>query len=131
MQEIHRNRQTYNYDIDITVDEWKEILCLPAVMNAPNILDALEKWYQAPNQTASCAELAHQYGYCHQFFSVQNRMLGEIAVNHLNRFRLIGDDGRETYWAIAWLELDKRAGKYTVQLRPELVEAIRLLKLFD
>lgn len=130
MKEIHRNPQTNNYDVDITTEEWKEILRLPPVQERPNILDALEKWYRAPAYTSSCKQLSYQYGRPQQYFSVQNRMLGEFAVRHLNRFYLAQDNGKETYWAVAWIELKKNRNEYIVQLRPELVEAIKQLNLF-
>lgn len=61
---------------------------------------------------------------------MQNRRLGEFAVKHLNRFRLIGENGKETYWGVAWIELNKEKGKFIVRLRPELVSAIKALGLF-
>ena len=131
MRIIRRNPETNNYDIDITAGEWKDILRLPAVQHAPNLLVALEKWYKAPAQTSSCKQLARQYGLTHQFFSIQNVRLGRLAVRHLARFRLVGANGRETYWPVAWLELSEHHGEYTMQLRPELVEAIRQLGIFD
>lgn len=128
--DVYRNSRTHNYDVDISVDEWKEILCLPKVQNAKNILPALEKWYLAPDYTASCKSLGEKYGRDHRFFSVQNRRLGQIAADYLKRFRLIGDDDKETYWGIAWVEIKKEKGEYTVKLRRELVEAIMQLGLF-
>lgn len=111
--------------------EWKEILQLPQIINDPNILLALEKWYFAPYYTASCKSLGKQYGQDLRFFSVQNMRLGKIAVNHIKRFRLIGENGKETYWPVAWIEMAKENGAYIMQLRPELVEAIRALNLFE
>jgi 5-methylcytosine-specific restriction protein A len=130
MTDIYRNLRTHNYDIDISVDEWKEILCLPEIRNDDNILLALEKWYLAPDYTGSCKSLQERYGLNFRFFSVQNKRLGQFAVKHLKRFRLIGESGKETYWAIAWIELKRQKGIYTVRLRPELVDAIKTLGLF-
>lgn len=84
----------------------------------------------APDYTASCKSLGKQYGKSPNFFSVQNRRLGMFTVNHLKKFRLIGDNNKETYWGIPWIELKKDKGVYLVQLRPELVDAIRTLGLF-
>jgi len=130
MIDIYRNSQTHNYDIDISVKEWKEILCLPQIKGKQNILYALEKWYLAPNHTASCKLLGEQHGRTHNFFSRQNQMLGEIAVRHLKRLRLVGNNGKETYWGVAWIELNKKNGIYTMRLRPELIEAIKTLEIF-
>ncbi|MCI1965153.1 MAG: HNH endonuclease [Oscillospiraceae bacterium] len=131
MMDICRNSLTHNYDIHISVDEWKDILCLSEIQNDNNMLSALEKWYLAPNYIASCKSLGKQYGLDFRFFSVQNMRLGKIAVNHIKRFRLIGENGKETYWPVAWIELAKENGAYIMQLRPELVEAIRSLNLFE
>ena len=131
MEDIYRDPTTNNYDVNISVDEWKEILQLPQIQNNESILPALEKWYFAPNYTGSCKFLGEQYGYDYNFFSVQNMRLGKIAVNYINRFRLIGENGKETYWAVAWIELKKENGVYILQLRPELVKAIGELHLFQ
>ena len=128
---IHRNPATNNYDVSISTNEWKEILQLPQVKTDPNILFALEKWYDAPAYTASCKSLGERYGYSHNFFSVQNMRLGKIAVEYIKRFEFIGDDGKETYWPVAWIEIAKKNGIYIVQLRPELVKAIKGLNLFE
>lgn len=131
MIDIYRNLHTHNYDINISVNEWKAILCLPEIQNDGNILSALEKWYLAPDYTASCKSLGERYGYDHNFFSVQNKRLGQFAVKHLKRFRLIGDDGKETYWGIAWIELKREKGIDILRLRPELADAIKELGLFS
>ncbi len=131
MIDIHRNPVTNNYDVPISTDEWKEVLQLPQIINDPNILLALEKWYFAPHYTASCKSLGKQYGYSLHFFSVENMCLGKIAINHIKRFRLIGENGKETYWPVAWIEIAKENGAYIMQLRPELVEGIRELNLFE
>lgn len=131
MKNIYMHPETNNYYVDISVEEWIQILCLPELRSAPNILDALEKWYKAPSYTASCKELAKRYSRDYRYFSVQNRKLGEIAVRHINRFHLIGANGRETYWAVAWLEINRNNNVYTLQLRSELVDAIKQLDLFS
>lgn len=129
--EIYRNQKTDNYELDITVEEWKEILCLPQVRGNAHLMDALAKEYAAPEQTFSCKALARQYGQTHQFFSVQNVRLGKIVTRYLHRFQLIGQHRRFVYWAVAWLELELRQGEYILRLRPELTAAIRALQLFD
>lgn len=127
---VYRNSRTHNYEINISVDEWKEILRLPEIQHDNNILSALEKWYLAPDYTASCKSLGKRYGQHPNFFSVQNRRLGQFAVKYLKRFRLIRGNRKETYWGIAWIELRREKGIYIVQLRPELVDAIKELGLF-
>ena len=42
MKNIYMNPETNNYYVDISVEEWIQILCLPELRSAPNILDALE-----------------------------------------------------------------------------------------
>ena len=94
------------------------------------MLFALEKWYHAPNYTTSCKSLGEQYGCNYRFFSVQNRRLGQVAATHLKKYKLIGDDDKETYWGFAWIEVKKRKGEYTYHLRGELVGTIESLGLF-
>jgi len=55
---------------------------------------------------------------------------GHFGVQYLNQFHLIGDNGKETYWGIAWIELKKEKNTYIMQLRPELASAIKALHLF-
>jgi hypothetical protein len=102
--------------------EWKEILQLPQIINDPNILLALEKWYFAPYYTASCKSLGKQYGQDFRFFSVQNMRLGKIAVNHIKRFRLIGENGKETYWPVAWIEMAKKMEHISCNCVPNLLK---------
>lgn len=131
MEIIRQNPETDNYDVNITVDEWKQILRLPAVNSDSKILDALEKWYRVPSHTASCTQLAQQYGNTFQYYSIQNIKLGKIAVDYLNRFKLVGPNGQETFWPVPWIEISKHKNVYVVRLRPELVVAIEELGLFD
>jgi predicted HNH restriction endonuclease len=130
MIDVYRNLHTRNYDVDISAGEWRDILCLPEIRNNADMLWALEKWYLAPDYTASCKSMGEQYGRDFRYFSVQNRRLGQLVVKYLKRFKLIGGDGKETYWAVAWLELKREKGIYIVRLRPELVDAIKDLGLY-
>lgn len=130
MEKIIKDLRTNNYEVNISVDEWKKILMLPEIQSRPNILYALQKWFLTPNQSGSCKALADQYGKSANFFSVQNRMLGQIAVKYLQRFQLIGDYYKQSFWAVAWIEVRREKGLYIVQLRPQLTQAIQELKLW-
>lgn len=130
MIDIYKNSRTGNYDINISIDEWEDILRLPEIQNDKNILLSLEKWYLSPNCATSCKALSEQYGMHPNFFSVQNKRLGQFSVKYLNRFRLIGEAEKETFWGIACIELEKKNGLYIMQLRPELIKAIQTFGLF-
>lgn len=112
--DVYRNTRTHSYDIDISMKEWKEILTLPEVQNDKNMLPALEKWCFSPCHTSSCKALGAQYGHDFRFYSVQNHRHGQIAARFLKRYRLLGDEGREIYWASPWIELKKVKGVYNV-----------------
>jgi hypothetical protein len=62
MMDIYCNSRTHNYDINISATEWMEILRRPEIQDDDNILSALEKWYLAPEYTASCKSLGEIYG---------------------------------------------------------------------
>jgi hypothetical protein len=128
--EVYRNSRTHNYDITISKDEWERILCLPEIQKDKNILPALRKWYMESNYTSSCKLLGEKYDRDFQYFSAQNRRLGEFAANHLKKFRLIGEDDREVFWGVALLQVRKEKREYIMRLRPDLVDAIRSLGLF-
>lgn len=131
VKQIYRGKKTLDYKVDITVTEWKEILCLPEVQRDKNMLPALEKWYRVPEHTSTCTAMGEMFGHSQQYFSRHNWRLGQVAVRYLNRFVLIGDEGKEIFWAAAWRELGRNGTRYVMCLRPELVTAIEELGLFS
>ncbi|MDO4546878.1 MAG: hypothetical protein Q4D04_02135 [Clostridia bacterium] len=129
MIKVRRNPLTNNYDVPISVDEWIDILS--SLRENSNILDALEKWYLAPGHTSSFKELGLKWGKPHQYFGVQNMMLGQAAIKRLNRFAIIGDEDKETFWGVPLILINQQHNVYTCRLRPELVEAIEKMGLFS
>lgn len=131
MEIIFRNQYTHNYDISITAEEWIKVLSSREIQQAGNVLDALEKMYLEPEQTSSCKALSEKFGKKCNYYSVQNKIFGEITLRLLNKYKLIGDNGKETFWGVAWLETRREKGIMIVKLRPELIEAIDILGLFN
>ncbi|PHR46549.1 MAG: hypothetical protein COA32_10415 [Fluviicola sp.] len=116
----------YNSAIDISVEEWKSIL---SEEEYSQYLETLRKFYFEPRHESSCKYLGEKYNV---HFSSLNRSITSFANSiqkRLNRFKVIGTDGKPTYWPI--IMTGKYEGSLFVwRLRPELVEAIEQENLF-
>lgn len=128
-----RDAGNLDYKIDITVAEWKDILNDSSIRNKDSIFDYLEKAYRAENYTFTCKELSDQYGRAPNFYSVANKVLGERTLKYINRYVIIGNNGKKTYWCVATThgEPYKIKKYFSMRLRDELTEAIKELGLFQ
>lgn len=89
----------YLCDIDISTDEWKTILQDENFLNN-NYKDALIKFYSEPNHKPNCKALGNKYNISPQSFKRTIINFAKAVQEKLNRFEIIGTDGRPTYWII-------------------------------
>ncbi len=112
----------YQCDIDVSVEEWKDILHDKTLMNE-NYIDALFKFYSEPEHKSTCKTLGEKYGVSPESYNGSISNFAQAVQKKLNRFEIIGTDENPSYWIIPML--GKYIGEYIVwTLRPELVEAI-------
>jgi len=128
----------FTADVDITVDEWKEILANHKIFDKRS-LDMIHKWYAQIDHQSTSKEMLNIYR-CeypqHKLppFNGIVKGLGIRILKYLNRFEIIDDKGRKSYFIIlfeGWHEGYKKSGAFVWKLRDELVLAIEELQLFD
>jgi hypothetical protein len=125
MEQKHVTVQNGNYicDIDISVDEWKEIL-QDEIFMTTNYKDALLKFYKEPDHKSTCKALGEKYSISPQSLNGTITAFAKAVQKKMNRFEVIGTDGKPSYWIIPMQ--GKSLGElFEWTIRPELVEAIK------
>jgi hypothetical protein len=120
----------YLCDIDITVDEWKTILQDENLLN-DNYKDALIKFYTEPDHKSTCKALGEKYNVSPQSFNGTITNFAKAVQKKLNRFEIIGTDGKPTYWIIPMNGKHISDGLFEWSIREELVTAIMELDLIN
>lgn len=125
----------YHTDIDIKVEEWKEMLMNPEIFTDDS-LKMIKYWYMQTDYSATNKEIMIKYnveGKTTPFNGVVIG-LGKRIIKHLNRFEVMGTQGNKSYFIIpfeGW-HVDYDSTKdFVWKLRTELIEAIEELKLFE
>lgn len=127
IKKVTLNNGEYICDIDISVDEWKTILQDENLMN-DNYKDALIKFHAEPDHKSTCKALGTKYNTSPQSFNGTITNFAKAVQNKLNRFEIIGTDGKPTYWIIPML--GKHIGEhFEWTIRPELVQALNELNI--
>lgn len=117
----------YFCDIDISVEEWGMIL-QDETVTTENYKSALLKFYKETDHKSTCKALGIKYDTTPQSISGIITNFAKAVQKKLNRFEVIGTDGTSSYWIIPMT--GKNIGEYFEwTLRPELVEAIKNLKI--
>lgn len=124
----------YSCDIDITVEEWKELI------NNPNVFDdkskeALKKWYIEPGHCATCSDIGKKYNeHSMSANGVINGLAGRVQ-KELGRFEVkgIGNIAPGTRFIVVMKSkmIDTKSKKWVWTIREELVQAIEELKIFQ
>lgn len=118
----------YQCDIDITVEEWKEIL---QDQGFEKYIDSLIKFYSEPHHKSTCKALGEKYNISPQSFNGTITNFAKAVQKKLNRFEITGVDGKPTYWIIPMKGKDIAGGLFEWEIREELVKAISELKMGD
>lgn len=112
----------YLCEIDVSVEEWKEILLDKSLMN-DNYKDALLKFFSEPEHKSTCKALGEKYSVSPQSFNGTITNFAKAVQKRLNRFEVVGADGNPTFWIIPMI--GKNVGNhFEWTIRPELVKAI-------
>ncbi|QEK53163.1 hypothetical protein FYC62_16850 [Pedobacter aquae] len=117
----------YVCDIDISINEWKVILQDENLLNE-NYRDVLIKFYSEPNHKSTCKALGDKYNVSPQSYNSTITNFAKAVQKKLNRFEIIGTDGKPSYWIIP-MQGRYIGGFFEWTLRPELVQAMEELNL--
>ena len=120
----------YLVDIDITKEEWLEMLLDDDVFYQGALQMVLE-WYKRPGHAASTKEIMSitHPDYKGTPYNGVVTALGQRIVKYLNRFTVVDSEGKATYWCIPFEGWHGDNGNFIWKLRSELAEAIAELDL--
>lgn len=123
------NNGIYECDIDISVEEWKKILKDENIVER-NYIDMLIKFYNEPEHKSTCKAIGEKYNISPQSPNSIITNFAKAAQKILNRFEVIGTEGKPTYWIIPMTGkyLDNNNFEWT--MRPELVQALEEQGIF-
>lgn len=125
IKEVTVDNGEYICYIDISVDEWKTILQDENLMT-DNYKDTLIKFHAEPYHKSTCKALGTKYKISPQSFNGTITNFAKAVQKKLNRFEIIGTDGKPTYWIIPML--GKHFGEhFEWTIRPELIQAMNEL----
>ena len=115
-------------DIGVTTEEWYNLLCND---KAEPYIDTLLAFMREPQHCGTCSAMAQKYNTPAQHYNAKVTNFAKWVQKKLGRFRVIGTDGNDTFWAIVMQEgWDTKQG-FKWQLRDELVNALRIYLMKD
>jgi 5-methylcytosine-specific restriction enzyme A len=123
----------YCCDIDITVEEWKQLLNNPEVFDDKSI-EAIKKWYIEPGYSASCSYIGRKYNeHSMSANGIINGLAGRVQ-KELGRFVVKGVGGIApgTRFIVVMKSklIDTKPKKWEWTIREELVQAIKESNIF-
>lgn len=127
---IENPKGTFRSEINVTVKEWEDILSNSNITKQ-DYKKALLAIYKEPDHQATCSQLGMKYygdNKKGQFYNSSIVQFGKAVVKHLNRFKVVEDNGTERFWHIAMDHgTTLENGHFQWTLRNELVRAIENL----
>lgn len=116
--------QKYVYTVEITTEQWKELLKNPEVFTEKDI-ELLKKIYRFDNHETTCFDLGIQDGKSPQSYNSPVVNLGKRISRFLSLAPLLGYDGKSTWWCILFWGKYRDKKHFEWRIRPELVEAMQ------
>lgn len=113
-------------DIIISAEEWFELLKNP---DSKPYHDTLFCFLREPEHAGTCAAVANKYGLSPKHYNAKITNFAKWVQKKLNRFKVIGTDGKNTYWCIPMQKGWYVKQDFKWQLRDELVDALRIYLL--
>ena len=109
-------------DIGISATEWRSLL---NETEAQPYLETLYCFLREPEHKGTCSTVSLKYGKPAAHYNSKITNFSKWVQKKLNRFRVMGIDGYETYWCITMQKgWDTKQG-FQWQLRDELAEALQ------
>lgn len=120
----------YIVDIDITKEEWMEMLQNEEVFYS-EAMQMIRAWYRCPGHQASSKEIMSSLypDYKGTPYNGIVTALGKRIIKHLNRFEVKGSDGKATYWCIPFEGWYGSNREFIWKIRDELVQAMDELEM--
>ncbi|HEY8890755.1 MAG TPA: HNH endonuclease [Clostridium sp.] len=124
----------YCCNIDITIEEWKQLLTNPAVFDDKS-KEAIKKWYLEPRYSASCSYIGEKYNkHSMSANGIINGLAGRVQ-KELGRFVVkgIGDIAKGTRFIVVMKSklINAKPKTWEWTIREELVKAIEELNIFS
>ncbi len=124
----------YRCDIDITTEEWKQLLVNPKVFDDKS-KEAIRKWYIEPGYSATCGYIGEKYNeHSMSANGIINGLAGRVQ-KELGRFDVkgIGDIAKGTKFIVVMKskQINTKPKTWEWTLREELVQAIEELNIFS
>lgn len=109
-------------DIGISTKEWFDLLNEP---EASPYLETLYCFLREPEYKGTCTTVAMKYGKPASHYNSKVTNFSKWVQKKLNRFRVVGIDGNDTYWCITMQKgKDTKLG-FQWYMRDELAEALQ------
>ncbi len=122
---------TFDCDCNISVEEWKMVLQNDRMRQQSKTIEYLSLFYNEPEHKSTCKNLSSKYGTAPSSYNAVIKSFGQLTRRILDRFTAIGIDGEETYWIIPMIGRYVNDGYFEWQLRDELAQALKELKLHN
>ncbi len=119
-----------DYDPDITVDEWIDMLNDSSVFTL-NSLQIMKRMKDYGGQ-ATCTQLANKYGESANYYNAGSFKLAQRVAEKTGCTVMTSEDGSNKWWPILYMGKDAEAtdaGVFTWRLRGELAEALEKIDL--
>ena len=125
--QVQNNNGIYSCDVGISKKEWLEIL--KETSTRQSFKDALYRFYYMPQHKGTCSAVSSHIGGNSHALNILVSKFGEYVRKRLNRFQVLGSDGKPSRWIIPMnngrhLSSDEE-GSFEWQLRPELADALK------
>ncbi len=121
-----------DYNPDITVDEWVEMLMDSSVFTK-NALQIMKRMKDYGGQ-ATCTQLSIKYGETKNFYNAGSSALARRVAEKTGCEVMTGDNENAKWWPILYMGKDASAnetGAYIWRLRSELAKALEMVDLSD
>ncbi len=109
-------------DIGISTFEWYDLLL---DKGAQQYLEALLCFLREPEHTGSCTVVSSKNGKPAKYYNGKITNFSKWVQKKLNRFSVMGTDGKDTYWCIVMKKGWESEQGFQWQMRDELVKALQ------